>query len=89
MTLRFISLLALSVLLAVGCSSSSSKSDNRKECVAPANPYEKESNPGHYAGFDWAEKGKPCHDNPSQSFNEGCQEYERQEAEYQECQSKN
>ena len=52
-------------------------------CVEPENPYSQGT--GHYAGYEWAEEhGGNCNGN-STSFNEGCDEYEQQEADYEEC----
>jgi hypothetical protein len=52
-------------------------------CTEPENPYSQGT--GHYAGYAWAEQyGGSCNGR-SQSFNEGCEEYEDQEAEYEEC----
>ncbi len=73
--------------LFVGChtSTNNSESGSSPSCVEPANPYEEGT--GHYAGWEWAaEHGGNCQ-TASQSFNEGCEEYERQEAEYQECEA--
>lgn len=81
-----IAIFALSILLAVGCSSpkSDSKEENAANCVEPENPYAQGS--GHYAGYEWAEAhgGGDCN-GQSQSFNEGCEEYEQHETDYQEC----
>lgn len=86
----------LGLLLIVGCSSSSSSSssDSRGDgkaaspnCTEPENPYTEGS--GHYAGFEWAEKnGSGTCSGSSQSFIEGCEEYESQESEYQECETR-
>ena len=83
------------LMLTVGCRSSaaSNSSDSSgeavsaRECTEPENPYDEGS--GHYAGFDWAERTSSgtC-DGNSQSFIEGCEEYERQEAKYEACQTK-
>jgi len=55
--------------------------------LEPENPYSEGS--GHYAGYEWAqENGTDCNGN-SESFNEGCEEYARQEADYDSCLSKN
>lgn len=46
----------------------------------PENPYSPGS--GHYAGFEWGERtGRTCGGN-SASFIEGCEEYQRQQEEY-------
>ena len=57
-------------------------------CSEPENPYEEGS--GHYAGFEWAADNDPgfC-DGNSQSFTEGCEEYQRQEAKYEDCEAGN
>lgn len=83
------------LMLIVGCKSSapSDTSDGNgkvasaSDCTEPENPYDEGS--GHYAGFEWAENNDPgvCGGN-SQSFIEGCEEYESQEAEYQDCEAK-
>ena len=77
------------LLVTVGCSSSlhlSSTAD--RNCTEPQNPYTEEKT-GHYAGYKWAEsKGSAACDGSSESFNEGCAEYERQESEYQDCEAK-
>ena len=53
-------------------------------CTEPENPYTEGT--GHYAGYEWAEnKGSGTCAGSSQSFVEGCEEYEAQESEYQEC----
>ena len=75
-----------------GCSSP--RPDSREEaqtssgsCSEPENPYA--AGTGHYAGYEWAQShdGAACNGN-SQSFNEGCEEYDEQEAEYQNCESR-
>ena len=81
------------LLLFIGCGSSESSLREEKEgtvensCTEPENPYSEGS--GHYAGYEWAEKngGGSC-SSSSDSFNEGCEEYESQESEYQDCQTK-
>ena len=91
-------LLALTVaalMLITGCRSStpSNSFDSNGEatsaptCTEPENPYEEGS--GHYAGYEWARSSGTgtCGGN-SQSFIEGCEEYENQEAEYEECEAK-
>jgi hypothetical protein len=54
------------------------------DCIEPENPY----NPGtgHYAGFEWGEQGNYCSGN-SDSFVEGCEEYEFQDELYTECEN--
>jgi hypothetical protein len=77
----------------VACTSSESSkpSDANEEteakCTEPENPYSAGS--GHYAGYEWAEeKGAGTCSGSSQSFNEGCEEYEQQETAYEECQAR-
>lgn len=93
---RFIlTLVVAGSLLVIGCNSStSSNSPNSNgnvasapNCAEPENPYDEGS--GHYAGFEWAENNDPgaC-DGNSESFIEGCEEYENQETAYEECQAK-
>jgi hypothetical protein len=56
-------------------------------CTEPANHYTEGT--GHYAGYEWAEKnGSPTCSGSSQSFVEGCEEYETQESEHEECEAK-
>jgi hypothetical protein len=51
----------------------------------PENPYNDDG--GHEAGFKWAEEnGEECNGN-SDSFNEGCEEYHRQQERYDQCES--
>lgn len=79
-------------VLSCGCTSSSSQQASEEnsataECHEPENPYDEGS--GHYAGFQWAEEHDPasCGGN-SQSFIEGCEEYQEQQSAYEECESK-
>jgi opacity protein-like surface antigen len=55
-----------------------------KDCsdLEPENPYSLGS--GHYAGFNWGEQGNSCGGN-SNSFIEGCYEYEAQDEAYSAC----
>lgn len=84
----------LFTLLAIIVACSSPKSTNDDEdsagsavnCTEPENPYSEGS--GHYAGYEWAESHGGSCNGRSQSFNEGCEEYEQQESEYQECERK-
>ncbi len=57
-----------------------------EECTEPENPYEVGS--GHYAGFEWAERTGGACTADSESFNEGCEEYESQEESFNECESR-
>jgi hypothetical protein len=50
--------------------------------LEPENPYDYGS--GHYAGFEWGENGNYCSGN-SDSFVEGCEEYEIQDEAYTAC----
>jgi len=90
---NFILALALfGLLLIVGCTSSTSSDSSEQgkaapNCTEPENPYTEGT--GHYAGYEWAEnKGSGVCGGSSQSFIEGCEEYERQESEYQECEAR-
>ena len=59
--------------------------ENVRDCgtLAPHNPYGEGT--GHYAGYEWAqENGANCNGN-SESFNQGCAEYERQQTDYDNC----
>jgi len=74
----------------LGCPSADSSPDVRddvsRDCTAPEpeNPFADGS--GHHAGFEWAQTNNPssCGGN-SQSFIEGCQEYQRQAAAHAAC----
>ena len=90
---RFILPLTLAgLMLTVGCrssapSNSSDSSGDAVNCTEPENPYDEGS--GHYAGYEWAQSsGSGTCGGNSQSFIEGCEEYESQEAKYQECEAK-
>lgn len=90
---RFILPLTVAVLLlTVGCRSSapSNSSDSNggaANCTEPENPYDEGS--GHYAGYEWAQNsGSGTCGGNSQSFIEGCEEYESQEAKYRQCEAK-
>lgn len=83
------------LLLTIGCTSSTSSSTESEheegaaatDCVEPENPYNEGT--GHYAGYQWAEeKGTGVCSGSSESFNEGCEEYEQQESEYETCQAR-
>ena len=66
---------------------SNGKATSTPACAEPENPYEEGS--GHYAGYEWAQSnGTVACGGNSQSFIEGCEEYENQEAEYEECEAK-
>jgi hypothetical protein len=54
--------------------------------LEPQNPYDSET--GHSAGFEWGESGNECGGN-SDSFIEGCEEYQNQENAYKYCLSRN
>ena len=93
---RFLHRLTLPVFLtalmaSIGCGSSkpadSESEDEAVSCTEPSNPYDEGT--GHYAGYEWAEKnGSGDCNTSSQSFNEGCEEYESLESAYEECESK-
>ena len=90
----FFGTISLACVLLLGCGSDKesekpeTQSKNRAaNCTEPENPYSQGT--GHYAGYEWAEeRGGACNGN-SPSFNEGCEEYKNQEAEYEECESGN
>ena len=85
-------LILLALLSIVGCTASPSEKTGDKEtserCTEPQNPYEDGS--GHYAGYEWAETNDlgTC-GGRSQSFIEGCEEYQQQESEYEACEARN
>ena len=85
-----LTLAGLLVTLACTSSTSSNKADQRAAaaaCTEPENPYAEDS--GHYAGYEWAERNNPGNcGGSSQSFIEGCEEYQRQDEEFEECESK-
>ncbi len=58
--------------------------EESRDCsdLEPENPYDYDS--GHYAGFEWGENGNYCSGN-SDSFVEGCEEYEVQDEAYTAC----
>jgi hypothetical protein len=80
----------LFVLFGCGPSESSRKDEEGgagATCTEPENPYSEGT--GHYAGYEWAQKhGSGTCNTSSSSFNEGCEEYESQEAEYQACEAR-
>jgi len=82
--------IGLFVLFGCGSSESSRKDEEAgaaASCTEPDNPYSEGT--GHYAGYEWAEKnGSGACNSSSTSFNEGCEEYERQESEYQACEAR-
>lgn len=87
--LRLVFLLALVGLIACDSSKPGDSDDKRgaASCTEPSNPYTQGT--GHYAGYEWAEKnGSGDCNTASQSFNEGCEEYESQESKYSECEAK-
>jgi hypothetical protein len=56
-------------------------------CAEPENPYDPGG--GHYAGYEWAEEHQPAAcGGSSQSFVEGCEEYQEQQADYEECEER-
>ena len=88
-----IALLFAGIIFLASCTSSSSQSSDRSSdeskdtvCTEPENPYS--SGTAQYKGYEWAEEhGRSCNVSSSE-FTEGCEEYDSQEAEYEECQSK-
>jgi hypothetical protein len=79
----------LFILIGCGASESSRKDEEgaATSCAEPENPYTEGT--GHYAGYEWAEKnGSGTCNSSSESFNEGCEEYESRESEYQECEAR-
>ena len=89
-SVQFVKASVLGLLFLIG-GCSAPKPDSREgaetssgNCAEPQNPYS--AGTGHYAGYEWAEShdGATCNGN-SQSFNEGCEEYDQQEEEYQNC----
>ena len=82
-------LITVFCILVSGCGSDSKAEREEKHaqvCVEPENPYSEGT--GHYAGFKWAEENGGACSTQSPSFNEECEEYEEQEAKYEDCQSK-
>jgi hypothetical protein len=81
-------MLASAILLGCGSEKQTEKQETETKagdvnCAEPENPYSQGT--GHYAGYEWAEQSAGSCNGRSQSFNEGCEEYEDQEAEYEEC----
>ena len=79
------------LLLLVSCKSTAPPESSNEEatpthCTEPENPYDEGT--GHYAGYEWAEKNSGTCGGSSQSFTEGCEEYEHQESEYEECEAR-
>lgn len=65
-------------------SDSYSSYSDEKECSEPENSYNYGT--GHYAGFEWAEnRGGAYCDGNSDSFNEGCEDYNEQLERYEDC----
>lgn len=86
-------LIVVALAFGIACTSSESSpaaSDDSSadiHCTEPENPYTEGT--GHYAGYEWAERNvSPTCSGSSQSFVEGCEEYETQESEYEECEAK-
>lgn len=88
----FLPFVLVAVLALLGCGPSSSGNKDEEgaaavRCTELENPYDEGS--GHYAGYEWAERnGSGDCNSSSSSFKEGCEEYERQESEYKECESR-
>lgn len=59
-----------------------SSSYSSPNCEEPENPYTPGT--GHYAGWEWGEEGNYC-DGNSESFIEGCEEYDQAETDYFDC----
>jgi hypothetical protein len=59
-----------------------SSPEARRICPEPENPYS--YNTGHYTGWEWGENGNSCY-GESNSFIEGCEEYEAAESDYEFC----
>lgn len=77
MKIAFISLFVISSLIlfaGAGCTSETNYQTGR--AVEPENPYN--SGSGHSAGYEWAERTGGACTGKSSSFNEGCEEYYRQ-----------
>jgi hypothetical protein len=91
--LSIILLLFAGISFLASCTSSSPQSpdgssDESKDsvCTEPENPYSYGT--AKYKGYEWAEEnGRSCNVSSSE-FTEGCEEYDSQEAEYEECQAK-
>ncbi len=79
----------LTLLVVIGCTSSSENTheeESSQNCAEPQNPYDEGT--GHYAGYEWAETNTPGNcGGRSQSFIEGCEEY--QESKYEDCEARN
>ena len=92
----FLTLTLAGLMVMGGCKSSTpsdaytsgGRADSGASCSEPENPYDEGS--GRYSGFEWAENNNPgfC-DGNSQSFIEGCEEYQRQETKYANCEAAN
>jgi hypothetical protein len=91
MKARWVTCLAAALIVVVGCTTSAESGNGAggktsARCEEPENPYSEGS--GHYAGYAWAEEhASAACDGSSQSFNEGCEEHQTQEAEYDECEN--
>lgn len=81
-------------ILTIGCRSSapsdspdsSGRASSTTECTEPENPYDEGT--GHYAGYEWAQNdGSGSCVGHSLSFDEGCEEYESQQAKYDYCEA--
>ncbi len=81
---KILFILLVSVIFLSGCSSNSSESFVSGRCESPSNPYN--DGGGHDAGFNWAEeKDVGSCGGKSDSFIEGCEEYLRQQSQYEKC----
>jgi hypothetical protein len=86
-----LTLILLTLLANIACTSSNSiesaSANSPIHCTEVENPYDEGT--GHYAGFEWAQNnGATSCGGSSDSFIEGCEEYQRQESEYAECEAK-
>ena len=86
-----LALVMVGLSLIASCTSSKPSNSNEDKdgaatCTEPENPYDEGT--GHHAGYEWAENNSGTCGGSSQSFTEGCEEQERQQAEYEECEAK-
>jgi hypothetical protein len=84
-----VALLSLALLISLSaCSEKAADTAEAAaaECIEPSNPFNDDG--GHDAGFKWSEEnGGECSDSHGESFEEGCQEYQRQLEAYERCQA--
>jgi hypothetical protein len=86
-------LIVVALAFSIACTSSehspeaSNENPTNNHCTEPENPYTEGT--GHYAGYEWAGRnGSPTCSGSSQSFVEGCEEYEAQESQYEDCEAR-